>query len=83
MRKSLSVVIFGSSEDIELISLKCLLIKCGIANFISKKPNELDTYDFSKAKNNALVVVSRKLKTTEVENIFTQARQFSIPILQL
>jgi len=50
MRKILSIVIFGSGEDIELISLKCLLIKCGIANFTSKKPNELDTYDFSKAK---------------------------------
>lgn len=83
MRKNLSIVIFGSSEDIEIISLKYLLIKCGIANFISKKPNELDTYDFSKAKNNALFVVSRKLKANEVESIFTQARQFSIPILQL
>ena len=83
MRKNLSIVIFGSGEDIELISLKCLLIKCGIANFISKKPSELDTYDFSKTKNNALVVISRKLKATEVESIFTQARQFSIPILQL
>ncbi len=83
MRKNLSIIIFGNSEDIELISLKCLLIKCGIGNFTSKKPNELESYDWSQARNNSLFVVSRSLNPKEVESIFTQARQFSVPVLQL
>lgn len=83
MRKNLSIIIFGNSEDIELISLKCLLIKCGIGNFISKKANELESYDWAQAKNNSLFVVSRSLNPKEVESIFTQARLFSVPVLQL
>lgn len=83
MRKSLSIIIFGNSEDIELISLKCLLIKCGIGNFTSKHFTELDSYDWSEAKTNSLFVVSKNLNPKEVESIFTQARQFSVPVLQL
>jgi hypothetical protein len=83
MKRNLSIIIFGNSEDIELISLKCFLVKYGIGSFISKKPSELNSYDLSAAKNNALFVVSRNLNPKEVESIFTQARQFSVPVLQL
>jgi hypothetical protein len=83
MRKNLSIIIFGNSEDIELINLKCLLIKCGIGNFFSKNPSELDDCDWSQTKSSSLFVVSRSLKPKELECIFTKARRFSVPVLQL
>lgn len=83
MRKNLSIIIFGNSEDMELISLKCLLMRCGIHNFTSKKSNDLNDYDWFQAKTNSLFVVSRNLNSKEVESIFTQARQFSVLVLQL
>jgi hypothetical protein len=81
LREPLSVVIFGDGDDENVVRLKCMLLKCGMCNFIKgcmEKRGEVET---SRA---GLFIVSRgSVSPSQRKSIEAEARRLAVPLLQL
>jgi hypothetical protein len=79
VREPLSVVIFGDSDDENIVRLKCMLLKCGMCNFVKGcMEKQVET---SRA---GLFIVSRdSVSEAQRLRIKAEARRLAVPVLQL
>ncbi|MEW6209129.1 MAG: hypothetical protein AB1631_12235 [Acidobacteriota bacterium] len=79
IREPLSVIIFGDGDDEKIVRLKCMLLKCGMCNFV--KGCILGEIETSRA---GLFIVSRgSVSKSQREMIEAEARRLAVPVLQL
>ncbi|MEW6129641.1 MAG: hypothetical protein AB1757_21555 [Acidobacteriota bacterium] len=82
MKEALPIIIFGDSNDEQIIRLKCWLLKCGVCNFAHCRLE--DCLRFEKNMQAGLFIISREtMNPTQIEAVSLQARRLAVPVLQL
>lgn len=84
MKEPLPIIIFGDLRDARLIALKCLLLKSGLANFVSGQLDECGRCTNVDCPRAGLFIVSRDtLNPREMDIISAEAARLDVPVLHL
>jgi len=83
MKDPKNIVIFGSTNDEQVVWLKCLLIKCGVCNFADGCVEVERCRQMIEEQRVGLFIVSQSIGPIEMEGINAAARQLAVPVLHL
>ena len=82
MRDPLPIMIFGDQSDARLIALKCILLKCGVCNFVPGQLDGCGRCEMADSQRAGLFIVSMSsINPNEMENISAEARRLAVPVL--
>lgn len=84
MREPLPIIIFGDQSDARLIALKCILLKCGVCNFVPGQLDGCGRCEMADSQRAGLFIVSMaSINPHEMEYISAEARRLAVPVLHL
>jgi hypothetical protein len=84
MREPLPIIIFGDQSDARLIALKCILLKCGVCNFVPGQLDGCGRCEMADSERAGLFIVSMaSINSREMKSISAEARRLAVPVLHL